>query len=212
MHCDPAVDVMLRHLNLAEDKARFWANFIAQKTYSTEPQIFDLKRDVENLENLDRALCATAAALDVSAMTQAAQGILSFKTLFGPVLDLSRYDTESLAETVRNPPLQMGGKDALDALRALDETIPIIREAIKSAKRHVEQSPHARIGTQRINLKGIQLVDCARDLWCLATGKSAPSRSLNPASRFGKFLTDLFEVFEIEGDPRAAFRAWAALQ
>jgi hypothetical protein len=212
MQCDPAVDVMLRHLNLTEDKARYWLNFIAQITYSTEPHIFDLKRDVENLENLDRALCATLAALDVSAMTQAAQSALWFKILYGPVLDLSGSDTESLVETLRYPPLQRGGKEATDALRAMQDNIPIIREAIRSARRHIEQSPRAKIGTRRINLEGVQLVDCARLVWCEASGKDAPSKSLNPASKFGMFLCDLFEVLEVEGDPRSAFRAWAGLQ
>lgn len=211
---DPAVDVLLRHLEISEEKAGYWANFIAQYAYNTEPHMFDKKRDVENLENLERALTSILAALDVYSMTQSAQSIFHVKVLCGGQIDLNpkAHNIETLSEIIRNRTFQPGAKDASDALQALQKNAPIIREAIRSTKRHIRQSTDARIGTKRINFKGIQLVESARLVWLEQSGKPAPINSLNLASKFGMFLCDLFEALEVEGDPRSAFRAWAALQ
>lgn len=210
MHDDPAQDVIMRHLNLTEDQAYHWVEYIAKLTYGDDPPIFDLKRDVENL---DRALNAVLAALDFSAMTQAARDTLGFRMIWGPFSDeliaRSGQKFETFSEEFQSYPERVGQKASV-ALQALDENIQPIRDAIQSTKRHIEKSSRTRKGTGRINFKGIQLVNSARDVWRLSTGNEAPSKALNPASRFGKFLCDLFEAFEIEGDPRAAFRAWAA--
>ena len=215
MHDDPAFDVIMRHLNLNEDQAYVWVDYIAKLTYGDDPRIFDLKRDVENLENLDRALNAVLAALDFSAMTQAARDTLGFRMIWGPLSDeliaRSGQKSETFSEEFHSYPERVG-KKAIGALQALEDNIQPIRDAIQSTKRHIEKSSRARKGTGRINFKGIQLVNSARDVWRLSTGNEAPSKALNPASRFGKFLCDLFEAFEIEGDPRAAFRAWADTQ
>jgi hypothetical protein len=212
---DPAFEVIMRHLNLTEDQASIWVDYIAKCTYGNDPPIFDSNRDVENLENLNRALNAVLAALDFSAMTQAACDTLGFRMIWGPFSDelitRSGQKSETFSEEFHSYP-EIVGKKAIGALQALKDNIQPIRDAIDSTKRYIEKSSHARKGTGRINFRGIQLVNSARDVWRLSTGKDAPSRALNPASRFGKFLCDLFEAFEIEGDPRAAFRAWAATQ
>lgn len=215
MNDDPAIEVVMRHLDLTEDGAFFWVDYIAKQTYGSDPQIFDLKRDVENLENLDRALSAVLSALDFSAMTQAASDALTFRMIWGPFSDeliaRSGQKSEAFSEEFHSYPERVGQK-ASGALQALEDNIQTIRDAIQSTKRHIEGSSRARKGTGRINFRGIQLVDSARNVWRLSTGNEAPSKALNPASRFGNFLCDLFEAFEIEGDPRAAFRAWAATQ
>lgn len=212
---DPALEVIMKHLNLNEGVANIWVDYIAKLTYGDDPKIFDLKRDIENLENLDRALSAVLAALDFSAMTQAASDTLGFRMIWGPFSDeliaRSGQKIETFSEEIRSYPERFGQK-ASGALQTLEDNIQPIRDAIQSTKRHIEKSSRARKGTGRINFKGIQLVNSARDVWRLSTGNEAPSKALNPASRFGKFLCDLFEAFEIEGDPRAAFRAWAATQ
>ncbi len=215
MHDDPAIEVVMRHLELNENAAFVWVDYIAKLTYGEDPPIFFLKRDVENLENLDRALNGVLLALDLSAMTQAARDLLLLRMMFGPFYDelitRSGQKSETFSEEFQSYPERVGRR-ATDALRALEGNISTIRDAIKSTKRHIEKASRAQKGTPRINFKGIQLVNSARNVWHLSTGKEAPSKALNPASRFGKFLCDLFEAFEIEGDPRAAFRAWAATQ
>lgn len=215
MHDDPALDVLMRHLGLTEDRAFYWADRIAKFTYGDDPAIFDLKHDVENLERLDRALNAVVAALEMTSMTQAAHDELGFRMIWGPfaeeLIEKSGELSETFSPDFHSYPDRVGRK-ATDALHALEDNISTIRDAIVSTKRKIETSTRSRKGTARMNFKGIQLVNSARDVWRLVTGCEAPSKALNPASKFGEFLCDLFIAFEIEGDPRAAFRAWAALQ
>ena len=37
MHDDPAYDVIMRHLNLTEDQAYHWVDYIAKLTYVSHP-------------------------------------------------------------------------------------------------------------------------------------------------------------------------------
>lgn len=215
MHDDPAVEVVMQHLDLSEDAAAIWVDYIAKLTFGNDPSIYDLKRDVENLESLERSLNAVMAALDVYSMTQAAQDALGLRLIWGPfadeLIEKSGQKSENFSEEFFSYP-EKTGRNAAAALQALEDNIAAIRDAIKSTKRQIENSSRSRIGTGRINFKGIQLVNSARDVWRLSTGKDAPNKALNPASKFGKFLSDLFDAYEIGGDPRAAFRAWSAMQ
>ncbi|MFC5737727.1 hypothetical protein [Sinirhodobacter huangdaonensis] len=210
-----AIRVLMQHLEVNEEAAAVWVDYIENLTFGHDPVIYDLKRDVENLENLERALNLVLEALDFGAMTQAARDDLGRRLIWGPHTDtlISRSGEEASSfdlEILSYP--EKVGRKAADSLQALEDNFLTIRGAIRSTKRHIEKSPSARIGTGRINFSGIQLVKSAREVWRFATGNDAPNKALNPASRFGKFLCDLFEAFEIGGDPRAAFRAWAATQ
>jgi hypothetical protein len=215
MQDDPAIEVVMLHLNIDEDAAHVWVDYIAKLTFGNDPSIYDLKRDIENLENLERSLNAVIMVLDISSMTQAAQDALGLRMIWGPfaeeLIARSGQESETFSDEFHAYPDKVGQK-ASGALHALEDNITAIRDAIKSTKRHIEQSSQSRVGTGRINFKGIQLVNSARDVWRLSTGKEAPSKALNPEAKFGKFLSDLFDAFEIGGDPRAAFRAWAAMQ
>lgn len=213
MHDDPAYDVIMRHLGLNENQAYHWVDYIAKLTYGQDPQIYDLKKDLQNLESLDRALNAVLAAVDISAMTQAARNALSIRMLFGPyygeLVDRSGHEAGRISAECRLYS-EHSGRKATDALIALEDSASAIRDAIQSTKRYIEQSPLSKKGTERINFMGIQLVNSAREVWRLSTGRDAPAKALNPASKFGRFLCDLFDAFEVEGDPRAAFRTWAS--
>lgn len=215
MSDDPVTVALMVHLEVNEAGAEIWADYIAKLTFGNDPAIFDLKRDLEGLENLERALTALIAALQPEAMTQAASDALGFRMIWGPHADELRKRSGEPIETFDPDMLsypERVGKKAAYSLSALEQSATTIRAAVLATKREINTSTRARKGTGRINFRGIQLVNSARDVWRLSTAKEAPARSLNPASRFGKFLCDLFDAFEIEGDPRAAFRAWVALQ
>lgn len=215
MHDDPAYDAVMRHLGLNEDQAYHWVDYIAKFTYGEDPHLFDLKRDIENLESLDRALVSALAALDGEAMTQSAQEAFQLRMHFGPhlaeLMAGSGQPAHNFSEEFHQYPKEVGLK-VTGALRALQDEFQNIRRAIHDTKRDIESSSRSKIGVSRINIRGVQLVYSAREVWRLSTGEEAPRKSLNPTSRFGKFLSDLFEAFEIDGDPRSAFRAWSRLE
>ncbi|EDM71519.1 hypothetical protein RAZWK3B_19241 [Roseobacter sp. AzwK-3b] len=79
----------------------------------------------------------------------------------------------------------------------------------RNAREFVNTSELTRDKVSRMNEPAIKLVDYSRGIWKAQTGSPAPRKYPNPASRFGKFLSDLFEKLEIEGNPQSAFRAWA---
>ncbi|ESQ76908.1 hypothetical protein [Asticcacaulis sp. YBE204] len=208
MHNDPAFEVIMRHLNLNEEAAHVWVDYIAKFTYGESAPIYDLLHDINNLENLDRALTTVVTALEPSTMTGAAHNRLNMRISFGAHLEnISGQRLDTLDESILKY-IEIDGKAAHGSLRALEENIANIRTAIRLTKRDIEQSKSSVKGISRINLDGVQLVNSARDVWKLSTGKTAPARGLNPASPFGKFLYDLFEAFEIPGDAKSAFTAW----
>ena len=47
-------------------------------------------------------------------------------------------------------------------------------------------------------------------VWAESLGR-APSKALNPASKFARFLRDGFRYLEVEGNPESAFRRWAEI-
>lgn len=62
---------------------------------------------------------------------------------------------------------------------------------------------------RRVRHPAAEVVRVARYWWHARTGKPAPRRGLNEASRFGKFLADVLAATGVDAKPRAAFGAWA---
>lgn len=200
---DPAIEVVRRHFDLSEDAAAVLVEYMEELTFGSAPVMFDLKRDIEALETLERAINATLAALDLSTWTPAAHDEFGHRLVFGKHADTIRAGGVSIEESDR-----MVAEERTDALSILERDIAKIRGAIKATKRHIETSRQARKATDRINVTGVQMVACARSVWKMQTGSDAPAKGLNPATPFGRFLADMFAAFELDGDPRAAFRAW----
>lgn len=184
---DPVADVVRRHLGLDGEAACRVADSICKLGIGDDPFLYDAHRDAANLERIARAVHELSAALDVDAMTQAAQDTLSRALVIG-----------------RN-------SSAAAALHEIAEHADSIRRGVWAAHDEIRRDNTLRKGVSRMNLRGVQMVAVARDEWERFTGEPAPARALNLSAPFGKFLSDLFDAAEIEGDPRAAFRAWAAL-
>jgi len=62
----------------------------------------------------------------------------------------------------------------------------------------------------KVNWKAVHAVEGLRILWWRNTGNDGPSRALNPASRFAKYLKDGFDFLEIKANPESAFKRWVA--
>ena len=60
-----------------------------------------------------------------------------------------------------------------------------------------------------INWEAVHAVDWLRRLWEIFTDNEGPSRALNPASTFCRFLGDGLDFLEIDADPVSAFKRWA---
>ncbi|MDJ1464948.1 hypothetical protein [Nitratireductor sp. GZWM139] len=65
---------------------------------------------------------------------------------------------------------------------------------------------------RNINWQAVHAVAHLHGFWESWTETPAPRRALNPESPFANYLRDAFEFFEIQGDPLAAFKRWAALE
>ena len=61
-----------------------------------------------------------------------------------------------------------------------------------------------------IHWEAMHAVDGLRILWWRNTGHDGPSRALNPASRFARYLRDGFDFLEIRANPESAFKRWVA--
>lgn len=208
---DAIAGVMQRHLNVSPAVARFRARGFLEMAFDDDPYLFDKTRDLDNLDRLSRALGEAIVALKPDAMTQAARRDLEGAAIYRAherflKQDVAYWDMD-------RTPGGLTGDAALACLRDLDalaELATAVRGAIRLTKQVVEDSDRARPSLARLNLRGVQVVEVARRIWATDSGTPAPSGSdLNVAGPFGAFLSDLFEACGIEGDPRAAFRAWS---
>jgi len=83
----------------------------------------------------------------------------------------------------------------------LDATLTDFRASVNNAIDHTPDRSN-------INWEAVHAVDGLRILWWRNTGKNAPY-SLNPASKFAKYLSDGFNFLEVDADPISAFKRWA---
>jgi hypothetical protein len=83
-------------------------------------------------------------------------------------------------------------------------TLNVIDKLVRDSDSLVDMTPE----TANVNWAAVNAVDALRWLWRRNTGKLAPARALNPASKFCAFLCDGFEFLEIKADPVSAFKRW----
>lgn len=87
-------------------------------------------------------------------------------------------------------------------INIIEELPELIERRIKVGKDEIRKSNPPG----RTDWLGVHLIMMCRLIWSQRTGK-AP-KSLNPASRFGKFAKEVFDVVGIKEDPRSAMNAW----
>ena len=97
----------------------------------------------------------------------------------------------------------------LEDMKESGVLLPAIKRFVIEAERAIDATPE----TKNIRWDAVHAIDALRILWWRNTGraKEAPSKALNPASRFAAYLRDGFEHLEIKADPLSAFRRWSAI-
>jgi hypothetical protein len=102
-------------------------------------------------------------------------------------------------------------EDILDFLLAMNSmyeeglTDKVLAGFVEKANREIDGLPEQ----SNINWQAVHAVDWLRRLWNIYTDSDGPSRALNPASTFCRFLGDGFDFLEIDADPVSAFKRWA---
>ena len=94
------------------------------------------------------------------------------------------------------------------ALIAAFDLHDLLAPSIRAAKSAVPTGGH-RSG--KVKWEAVAAIDACRTSWWRCTGDEAPV-SLNPASKFGKFVQDIFYAMEVDGTPRAAMDSWRRVQ
>jgi hypothetical protein len=84
------------------------------------------------------------------------------------------------------------------------ELSPIIDMVIKQIENDTEYTRnHAQKNHEAINAIGV-----CQSFWNQFKERPAPSKGLNLATPFGRFLQDYFELMGIDGSAASAFKAW----
>jgi hypothetical protein len=196
--------------------------------FEQKAAVYNRKSDLDALEILSKTISKLEYLVNGEAMSDAASRRLNLSVRFGAHADdMPCEDNEELCEylmsngiTDHSIPCGVDGlfeymsdhgNPQVDAIRVFLDYAPDIKKAIDQTKAAIETSPRTRKAPSLINLAGVQCVEAARIVWEEYTGQTPPYSDLNPASTFGKFLADLFEAYEIKGQPKSAFRAWARL-
>lgn len=200
-------EILCQYLKIDPQRASYVHERLAKYAFGDDPFLFDEVRDMALLERIERAVRELVEASDVCNLTQAAGDTLSRNLLWGPHME--RVENGLLfPDAEMKQYVEKVGKPAASAFHGLRDHAETILLGVNSTKREIRTSDRSRKALSRMNLRGIQLVDAARDIWEAETGKNAPEKALNPATAFGKYLSELFDAFEVGGDPKAAFRAW----
>lgn len=166
-------------LSVHETSAISVASRIWCAIYLNHGMFFDRKRDIAALEKFERSIRAALTAVEDEMSEQAANALIC---------------------------QSCGNGNGLGSF--LENASSLCADA-KQTQKVINASERTKDKVSRMNEPAIKLVDYSRNIWEAATGAPAPKKSLNPASRFGDFLADLFETLEVEGNPQSAFRAWA---
>ena len=85
-------------------------------------------------------------------------------------------------------------------------TLKVIDKLVADSDALVDATPE----TANVNWSAVNAVHVLRWLWWRNTGKRAPARALNPASKFYAYLSDGFEFLGVQADPASAFKRWVA--
>lgn len=191
--------VMFEHLGDAHLADRF----ISMTTLnSPEFHLFQKGEDADAIDKLIRTLSAVQKLLDED-ISVGANSVIQFHIMLGA--HAGGGDQEATKRYIEDT-----GKPAMEALDAIKDNIKVLRPALTNALRYVESSSSS-IDLKRTNILEVTLIDAARKAWEDGKGKPAPKRDLNEATKFGKFLGDIFEACEARGKPRAAMKAWARI-
>ncbi len=206
-----------------------WANYVfrfEQLALYQKPHVYHKTADIAALEDIARTSIKLERLLSGDALTLAAKSRLNARIHYGHYADdMPCDDPEALREHLFEAGIADGSDPRGDGgLRDyMDETgIPLhesivgflkqasaLENAVSLTKRDIKVSLSAVRSPIRLNLDAIQCVEAARIIWNECHEKSAPEKALNPASPFGKFLSALFVVYEINASPKSAFGTWA---
>jgi hypothetical protein len=109
-----------------------------------------------------------------------------------------------------NDPVVLWENEIIHIISALWEmehqglTLKVIDKLVADSDALVDATPE----TANVNWSAVNAVHALRWLWWRNTGKYAPARALNPASKFHAYLSDGLEFLGIQADPVSAFKAW----
>lgn len=203
----PLMTVIEKHTGAEGAEAAWWASRLHTHGIMNGYRVYSRAKDIEALSELDQAIAKVQRLLhDEGPLTSLAYERLLMELRCGKVGGIKSDPDEG-----QDALAHLEGDDGMDVTLLLDleERGDAIRAAIGRTIAEIETSALAKVAASKINERGIALVDASRFIWQLATETQAPSKDLNPASSFGDFLADVFEVCGVPGDPRSAFRAWA---
>jgi len=111
----------------------------------------------------------------------------------------------ALSDPDPKDPQKVGlNREAMAAAENLDKMVRLIGPGIAKATQEAEIGVAKRSDW---NFEAASLVEECRNIWERRTGKIAPTRP-NAATRFGRFLSDVLEAFEVQATPDTAMRAW----
>ncbi len=186
-----AVEVVMReHLSLDEDQLFRAVRMVERDLYLTTDGLRDRSNDARSLDALIAAVRRLRPYFD--------------DVSDGTSREVFRHFNTSAA--VREDDRARLG----NAYYVLAHKSREFLAALEGARRSLDdQAPTTLRTLKTINIAAIRCVGAAMEVWAEFQDRPPPARALNPASPFAAFLIDLMEACDIDGDPKAAFRAWA---
>ncbi len=191
-------EVFIEYLGVDRDRADMLADWFASSAWGNPTNFLQPSEDIRVLSELREACCSIMRFHD-----EANQGVIDLLRSAIYERDLSE-NTDVHTGNVSN-----WNPRHLPAWNAARESACTWKSAIDEAIRKAEASPLKVRSRSRLNAEAVNIVDRARLIWETETGSPAPAKGLNIATKFGRYLADLFLACDCEADPRSAFNAWA---
>lgn len=201
-------EIVGEHLEVEGDTAAFLGERLISHGFFNRYQVFDLSKDIAALDRISKALLEISRAMSDVSISPLATETLNQSLLFGGFFEsMVANDTAFDAEDFRDYLENTGIKD-FDALSRIEADVARIRAGVDKTIDHIKASPLAKRSPSKFNSDAVGVVGACRYIWQLEKQKQAPN-SLNPASPFANFLSDIFEAGGIDAQPVSAFNAWA---
>lgn len=195
---ESGVEVLMRHLGLTPDEARYEIEWLAKRSFGDPPPFVWRQEDRRNLDEFWRAL-RTIATIDDRLSPGASE---SLRGCF--VRNYLPEGINELPEGQDKVAALSEFQDKVAALSWLERLHELMKPVIPLVEAEIARGP----AEGQTNWDGMAVIDACRTCWLRNTGNEAPARGLNLASPFGKFVQDIFEALEMNVTAGAAFKAW----
>lgn len=198
MNCD-IPSLLSSHLGCSHaESQRLKAQF--ESELRTGPYVYDKSHDVRAIDRLDRAIAELVASLEKANFSN-----FGWIEAQANIQQGNFYETGDIKKT--NEYIESMGLPLTRALNTIHSNERVLRRSLRNARRIVSESANSKRTLSNVNTQAIAIAGFAAKTWRQQKRIEPPSEA-RIERPFGRFIQDLMDATETDGDARSAYRAY----